>query len=251
MLGDSFAWGHGVEGDETFAHKTIDALGVSGANLALAGYGTTHSLQILRRHRHLAPRLVILALVRDHLWRNVSACGRSYYPFCLDYSHVAWDPKGQPYIASPRSDGVGRVQLRLRAEQGRVDPITWITHGIDVVAARIRFNAANAVAVDRERQDAAFEFLVRQMAMTTGEMQAALLIVYLPDASMAPPPEMLVPSAQKLGYRFLDLSPAFARLGAGRSKLYLPNDGHPSVSGHALIAQEIIAFIRQERLLPQ
>jgi lysophospholipase L1-like esterase len=82
-------------------------------------------------------------------------------------------------------------------------------------------------------------------------MKAALLIVYLPDESMAPSPEMLSPSAEKLGYRFLDLSPAFAKPAAGaRPKLYLPNDGHPSTAGHALIAQELIAFIRQEKLLP-
>jgi hypothetical protein len=252
MVGDSFTWGHGVEADQTFAFKTITALGGSGANLALASYGTTHSLQMLRRHRHLTPKLVIFPLTRDHLWRNASACARSYYPFCLDYSHVAWDAKGLPYIAPPRSDGVARVQLQLRAEQGRLDPMTWITHGLDVVAAQVRFKTANAVAVDEAKQDAAFEYLIRQMASTVSEMKAGLLIVYLPDESMAPSPGMLAPSAEKLGYRFLDLTPAFAGLGAAaRRNLYLPNDGHPSTAGHALIAQELIAFIRQEKLLPR
>jgi hypothetical protein len=34
-----------------------------------------------------------------------------------------------------------------------------------------------------------------------------------------------------------------------RQNLYLQNDGHPSAAGHALIAQELIAFIRRENLL--
>ena len=252
LVGDSFTWGHGVEGHETFAFKTIRALGGSGANLALPSYGTTHSLQMLRRNRHLTPKLVIFPLTRDHLWRNASACARSYYPFCLDYSHVAWDAKGQAYIAPPRSDGIARIQLQLRAEQGRLDPVTWIVHGLDVVVAQVRFKLANAVAADKARQDAALEFLIQQMASTVSEMNAVLLVVYLPDESMSPSPEILSRSAQKLGYRFLDLSEAFMKIeAAARPKLYLPNDGHPSASGHALIAEELIAYIRREQLLPQ
>jgi hypothetical protein len=250
LLGDSFTWGHGIEGHETFAFKTISALGGSGANLALAGYGTTHSLQMLRRNSDLKPKLVVFLLTYDHLWRNVSACSRSGYPFCLDNSHVAWDQLGNPYIARPRSDGVARVQLQMRAERSRLDPVTWITHGLDVVVAQVRFKAANAVASDRSKQDAALEFLIEQMASTVSEMKSALLIVYIPDGSMTSPPELLSRSAAQLGYRFLDLSQAFLYSTAPTGPaLYLPNDGHPSAAGHALIAQELIAFIRREKLL--
>ena len=252
IVGDSFAWGYGVEGHETFALNTISALGASGANLALSSYGTTHSLQLLRRNRDLAPKLVILGLLRDHLWRNVSPCAPSAYPFCMDYAHVAWNENGQPYIAPPRSNGVARVHRQMRAERGSLDPLTWIVHGLDIIVAELRFRAANATASDREKQDAALEFLIREMASTASEMKAALLIVYLPDQSMSPSPAMLSRSAQKLGYRFLDLSEAFAKLGAAaRSKLYLPKDGHPSAAGHALIAQELVAYIRREHLLPR
>jgi lysophospholipase L1-like esterase len=250
FVGDSFTWGYGVEGHETFALKTITALGGTGANLAVAGYGTTHSLQLLRRNRDLAPKLVIYPLLRDHLWRNVSSCARSAYPFCLDYSHVAWNEKGQPYVALPRTDGVARVHRQMRAEQGGLDPVTWIIHGLDVIVARLRFRAADANASDREKQDAALAFLIREMASTASEMKAALLIVYLPDQSMSPSPEMLSQSAQKLGYRFLELSESFMKVGvAARSRLSLPNDGHPSAAGHALIAEELIAYIRREHLL--
>ena len=252
MIGDSFAWGYGVEGHETFALKTFGALGASGANLALASYGTTQSLQMLRRNRDLAPKLVIFSLTRDHLWRNASACARSYYPFCLDYSHVAWDAKEQPYIAPPRSDGVARIQLQVRAGEGRLDPATWVLHGLDVVVAQLGFKAANAIAVNKAKQDAALEFLIRQMAATASEMKATLLIVYLPDESMSRSPQLLSRSAETLGYRFLDLSEAFLKLAAAdRARLYLPNDGHPSAEGHALIARELVVHIRRENLLPR
>jgi hypothetical protein len=249
MVGDSFSWGYGVEGHQTFALRTIGALGGSGANLAFAGYGTTHSLQLLRRHRDLAPTLVIFGLTFDHLWRNVSPCARSYYPFCLDYAHVAWNAKGRPAIAPPRSDGVARIHRQMRAEGEGLDPLTWIVHGLDVIVAQLRYQRANRTASDRDKQNA-LEFLIQEMASAAREMNATLLIVFLPDQSKAPSPEMLSRSAQKFGYRFLDLSEAFGRLGAAaHAALYLPNDGHPSVAGHALIAQELVAYIRREGLL--
>ena len=151
MLGDSFTWGHGVEDEETFAFKTIAALDGSGTNLAVPGYGTTQSLQTLRRHRDLAPRLVVYAFTIDHLWRNVSACARSAYPFCLDTAHVAWDREGRPHIARPWSDGVARAQLQMQAERNRLDPLTWMIHGLDVTVARVRLQTANAIALDQAR----------------------------------------------------------------------------------------------------
>jgi hypothetical protein len=252
LIGDSFTWGYGVEGHETFAFKTISALGGNGINLALASYGTVHSLQMLRRNRDLKPKLVIFLFTNDHLWRNVSACARSYYPFCLDVAHLAWDSTGRAYIAAPRSDGVARIQRQVQAEQGRLDPATWVMHGLDVIVSQLRFKAANAVALDLNKQSAALESLIQQMATTTSAMRAVLLIVSLPDVSMAPPPEILPQSAKKFDYRFLNLAEPFMKLGAtARSKLYLPNDGHPSQAGHALVAQELIAYIRKEQLLAQ
>jgi hypothetical protein len=252
MLGDSFTWGYGVENEETFAFKTIAALGGSGVNLALAGYGTTHSLQTLRRHRDLKPRLVIFPLTEDHLWRNVSPCARSAYPFCFDSSHVAWDRQGQPYIARPWSDGVARVVRHMRAERERLNPLTWVGHGLDVMVAKMRFQAANATALDQEKQSAAFEFLIEQMALATHEMKASLLIVNIPNgvATSPPPrPEFLSRATAKLGYSFLDLTPAFMRVAEpARWGLYLPNDGHPNAAGHALIGQELVAFVRGQNL---
>jgi GDSL-like Lipase/Acylhydrolase family len=250
LLGDSFTWGHGIEGEETFAFQTIAALGSTGANFALPGYGTIHSLQILRRHRDLAPKLVVLTVNAFHAWRNVSACGASAYPFCLDSSHVAWDREGRPYIARPWSDGVARVHLQMQAERGRLDALTWIIHGMDVTVARVRAQIANANALDPARQNAAFEFLIEQMAVATREMKATLLIVFLADETLLPPPELLSRSAARLGYSFLDLRPVFMKIEESvRRHLYLKNDGHPSAAGHALIAQELIAFIRREKLL--
>jgi hypothetical protein len=251
VVGDSFAWGHGVENQDTFAWRTIHTLGVTGANLAFGSYGTTQSLQMLRRNRDLGAALVILDITSDQPRRNILACAPSYYPFCLDYSRVAWNAQGQPYIAGPRTDGVRRIQLHVQSEKHGLDPLTWVVHGVDVAIAEVMARAAQMVATDNARQEAALEYLLGETARVAGGMKAALLIVYIPAEQAAPPPKMLALSASRFGYRFLDLSPAFASFAEipGRPSLYLPNDGHPSAAAHALITDQLVSFIRRDNLL--
>lgn len=245
FLGDSFTWGHGVEHGQTYAAKTIRSLGGDGVNLALPSYGMTQSLLTLQRHRDLAPKLVIFPINRDQLWRNVSPCGRSAYPFCLDTAHVALGRKGRLYIAPPWSDGVSRSMLQMQWERTGLDPLTWITHGADVTVARVRYNRADFIASNADLQRAALEYLIEHIAATAAEIKARLLFVFIPDQSMAPTPEGLGPLAKRLGLPFLDLTAAFAELDpATRHALYIPGDGHPSAAGHALIAREITAFAR-------
>src|SRR5215216_6358964 len=50
FIGDSFTWGHGVQNEQTFAAKIANALGLSGANLAMGSYGGPQALQMLRRN---------------------------------------------------------------------------------------------------------------------------------------------------------------------------------------------------------
>jgi lysophospholipase L1-like esterase len=45
---------------------------------------------------------------------------------------------------------------------------------------------------------------------------------------------------------FVDMTETFRR---NRETVYIEDDGHPSVAGHALIAEEIIHTIQRERLL--
>jgi hypothetical protein len=248
-IGCSFTWGHGFENEDTFAAKVAQALGVTGSNFAMGSYGTVQSLQMLRRNLDLAPKLVVYGFIADHLKRNVTPCAPSYYPFCLDYSHVAWGRDGQAAIAPPIANGVKRAQLQHKAEVGWLDPVTWIAHGLDVAFGRMTLAWSRAHQADSARQEATMSFLMEQLAETVGSMGAKLLVVYIPDASSAnrPPPAVLLRSVAKLNFLFLDMTEAFAR--GDPSTYYIPRDGHPSVAGHALIAEEIIKLVRREKIL--
>ena len=147
-VGDFFTWAYALANQDLYAARLGRELGASVANFALASYGTTQSLQILERNLDLRPRLVVYGIIAHHFERNVWPCAPSYYEFCLDVSHVAWDDAGQPYVALPFSDGVRRLQVHQSGDY--LSPLRWLTHGADVIFGRLYY----AWSRSREPDDA-------------------------------------------------------------------------------------------------
>jgi hypothetical protein len=241
FIGDSFTWGHGVENDDTYAARVARGLHVSSANLALASYGTTQALQMLERNLDTRPSTVIYPVGRDHWRRNVSACAPTYYPFCVDYSYVAIGSDGSPEIRPPASNGVRRSALQAEYDREGLSPAQWLIHGVDVIRGRILLQAAKANAADARLQATAMEFLLSKMTATLRAIGASLIVVSLPARGQtSPAPEQLPQLSRKLGFRFLDVTPAMMNHGA--ANLYLP-DGHTNQAGDALIADYIMKFL--------
>ena len=243
-VGDSFTWGYHLENPQTYANMLGRELKATVSNLAMASYGTTQSLQILRRNRDLAPKLIVYGMIAHHFERNVMPCAPSYYPFCLDVSHIASDEQGQPMIAAPWSNGVRRLQQQLSGDY--YSPVGWLTHGIDVIRGRVEFARATFDEADEARKDRAMSFLLREMERTAAEIGAQLLVVYLPTNYWGPPAGL----ARVIGnIRLLDLTGSFQRnKEAGGPDPYIVGDGHPSAAGNALIAAEIAKYIQREGL---
>lgn len=244
-LGDSFTWGYAHQNPQTYASTVGRELKASVSNLAMASYGTTQSLQILRRNRDLAPRLIVYGMIAHHFERNVMPCAPSYYPFCLDVSHVASDKQGKLRIAPPWSNGVQRLQQQLAGDY--YNPVSWLTHGIDVIQGRIEYARATFDEADEPTKDSAMAFLLREMERTAAEMGTQLLVVYLPTNYWGPPKGL----AGAIGnIRLLDLTESFAHnKELGGPNPYIVGDGHPSAAGNALIANEIVKYVRREGLL--
>lgn len=244
-IGCSFTWGHPIDNPDTYAARLHRELGMKVSNFAMSAYGTTQSLQMLKRNRSLAPKLVVYGFITAHLDRNVTACAPAYHPFCLDVSHVAWDEAGQPRLEPPFSDGVRRFQQHLDGDY--VNPAIWLTHGIDVIFGRLVRAWYYSRIPDHAKREQAMAFLMRGMERTVAEMGSQLLVIYIPLNFEPAPPEL----ARIIGKtRLLDLAPAFERhRAAGGPPLYVIDDGHPNPAAHALIAREIAEYIRREKLL--
>ncbi len=244
VIGCSFTFGHPIQNPDTYAARLRRDLGVSVSNFALVGYGTTQSLQMLKRNRDLRPKLVVYGFITAHLDRNVMACAPSYHPFCLDVSHVAWDAAGQLRVAPPLSDGVTRAQQHV--DGWSYNPATWLAHGFDVIRGRLEKSWDDDHFPTLARREEAFAFELHDMQRTVADMGAELLVVYIPWRYEPAPPELMRAIGKT---RLLDLTSAFERHRAAGEQLYVVDDGHPNAAAHAIIADEVERYIRREGLL--
>ena len=245
VLGDSFTWGYALANEETWARHLSRELEASVSNFAMAAYGTTQSLQILRRNGDLAPKLIVYGIIAHHFERNVMPCLPSYYPFCFSASHVVWNDAGKPSIAPPSSDGVRRFQQHLSGDF--TNPVTWLSHGIDVIRGRIEYGrAAYSTPDDDAKKEEALAFLLREMERSASEIGAKLLVVYLPTNYYSAPQGL----QRVIGdIRLLDLTEAFQRERDKGANLYIVGDGHPNQDAHKLISREIAKYVRDNGLL--
>lgn len=244
VVGDSFSWGYALANPETYARHLARELGTGVSNFAMAAYGTTQSLQMLRRNGDLKPKLIVYGIIAHHFERNVMPCLPSYYPFCFDASHVTWNAAGEPYIAPPESNGVRRFQRHLAGDF--TNPITWLTHGVDVIRGRIEYaQATYSTPTDRKKEEA-LGYLLREMERSATAIGAKLLVVYLPTNYYSAPEAL----PRLIGdIRLLDLTQAFQRERDKGTNLYIVGDGHPNRAAHELISQEIAKYVRDNGLL--
>jgi len=244
VVGDSFSWGYALSNPETYARHLARELETGVSNFAMAAYGTTQSLQMLRRNGDLAPKLIVYGIIAHHIERNVMPCLPSYYPFCFDASHVTWNAAGEPYIAPPQSNGVRRFQRHLSGDY--TNPVTWLTHGIDVIRGRIEYAEATYSTPSDQRKEEALGFLLRNMEKSAADIGAQLLVVYLPTNYYSAPEAL----PRVIGdIRLLDLTKAFQRERDKGADLYIVGDGHPNRAAHELIAREIAKYVRDNGLL--
>lgn len=224
FVGCSQTWGAFLNHEETFAAR------LGGENLSMASYGTVQSLQMLKRNLDLKPRLVIYGFIDDHLRRNVMPCAPSVFPFCLDVSHVGFEPAA---IEPPTSNGVARFNRRLQG----VGLLDWLPHGLDVATARYRKAWADSHVATEEQQGRGFTLALEKMAEAARSQGATLVVLHIPT-DYQPPPEILRRTTAALGLQLVDPTAAFAEHRKNGATLYL-SDGHLNAAGHSVIAESL------------
>jgi hypothetical protein len=254
-VGCSFA--QGVVNEDTFTERLRRRLGIAVANFAMGSYGTVHSLLVLRRHLDLEPRVIVYAMIEDHLRRNVHPCAPSYAPYCTPVAHVALTADGTPIVRPPRWELFSpELNRRFYEEITMSDgfsfrDVVWRAR-LDLLGVR---ESRRIDAVDDEATRAAsFRWLMGGLAEAARPAGARLLVVYipsLPPGQAAPPPAAVGAAVSAHGAILVDITPGVVAHHArpGSPSLVLGDDPHPSPAAHALIADEIARVIEGGRLL--
>jgi hypothetical protein len=258
VIGGSYAWGHGVENEYTFAERLRRKLNVSVANFAMGSYGTLQSLQILRRNMDLRPKVVIYAIIEDHIRRNLSPCAPSYAPFCMPVSYIDFDEDNRPFIRPPRKEYFSIDRNRkyykevLMREGFHLKDASWQMR-IDLFNLFDRKKLA--YYNDLISRQLSMRYLMKEMADAARSIDAKLVVMYIPKLvgrrDVKGPPRELLYSIANLDMTFIDLAPAIIEYYRDESNplLGIKLDYHPTVRAHEMMSEKIAEVLTREYLL--
>jgi lysophospholipase L1-like esterase len=205
VLGDSYAFGFGVNDDETFPHRLGELLGgrADVLNFGVPGYDLVQEVALLRA-KGLAydPDVVVLSVHPNDFEPPVFA----------DADQLRWVLRSHLYAAW--------LHLRFVA-QGGLDAATPVER-----AARIARGFAAFDALVAESAARGFDLVVFQASCWSGD----------DDAEVA----RLFQRARERGLPALEMDPATcAELDASS----IPDDGHPTARGHLLLARRLLPLV--------
>ena len=244
MLGDSFTEGTGVKQEETFSAILAKEMGIEVINAGISGYSTLHEyLWLKERGFKLQPDLVVLNINETDL---VEAAKYHQIWEKHDFGNLG------PELNKSQIDRVLLLNLirnqlaSLRQQGGKPKTTVFIASaGTDEEAVKQYWQLVRS---DIER----INFFARgknvpllvawqphghqvsQAAWSEGRLTHGFMLGRMYPTEM---PTLLNNLAQEVGFKFVDLSPAFKATDAAR--LYFPYDGHWTAEGHRLVAETL------------
>jgi lysophospholipase L1-like esterase len=254
FLGDSIAFGIGVEHEETFVARIQEMLNrspvgerITTINMSVSGYGPRQQYLLLQREGlKYAPDLVVQC-------------------FCLNdvtekFDYFVRHPHFQVIIATSPLEWSGLYRFargiimkhRLGQERGE-DTSKWRNQGTyHLVNAHEAEDVRRAWSLTKEN--------MKDIVAFCRSHEISLAVVCIPFAfQLDLEPELDYPQQELAAFcrehsvPYLDLLPAMRSFHAIHrdSSLLFSDTCHLSPGGHRLVADEIIAFLRRKGLLPE
>lgn len=205
VLGDSYAFGFGVNDDEAFPHRLGELLGgrADVLNFGVPAYDLAQEVELLRtKGLAYAPDVVVLALHPNDFEPPVFA----------DAGQVRWVLRSHLYAAW--------LHLRFVAQEGREAAAAAERD------ARIARGFAAFEALVAESAARGFDLVLFQTSCWSGD----------DDAEIA----RLFREAQQRGLPSLAMDPAFC---AELEQSSIADDGHPTAEGHLLLARRLLPVV--------
>jgi hypothetical protein len=253
VLGDSFAWGYGVEESERFSQLLEKSLEVEVINAGVSGYSTDQELLWYRDEGiKYETDLVVLVLTgndvgdNDHLLVNTI-----YYKpkFVLEDSQLVL--KGYPV---PKTSPQGRFIYSLSQRSALAYFLVQRYFDVRSLYGKFRANtdspgpSASAAGTPTEPFKLTIA-LIDQMRELAESKHAKFMIVSTDRWWNYPGEEIykdFVTTMQNEGFLVLDVE---SLPGFDPKAMLIPGDGHWNQAGHAFVTEQIRDFIEQNQLM--
>jgi lysophospholipase L1-like esterase len=255
VLGDSFAWGYGVEESERFSQLLEADPGVKVINAGVSGYSTDQELLWYENEGiKYETDLVILVLTGNDVGdNNRQLVNHIYFKPRFVFKDGQLVPTGHPV---PQSSSQGKFIYSLSQRSALVYFLTLRYFDLQAIYGRMKTNSdqpstttpANKSETDPFKLTIALIDEMRKIA----ESKNAKFMVMSTDRwwnlSSEETYQDFVAAMESDGLLVLDVE---SMPGFNAEVMRIPDDGHWSQSGHKFAAQQIEAFIEQHQLLSQ
>ncbi len=255
VLGDSFAWGYGVEESERFSQLLEKSVDVEVINAGVSGYSTDQELLWYRSEGiKYETDLVILELAGNDVGDNDRQLVSTIYykpKFVLEKGQLV--PTGYPL---PQTSLQGRFIYSV--SQHSALAYFLVQRYFDLLSSygKIKVNSDHtnsAVSgISTEREDFKLTIaLIDEMRNIADSRKAKLMIVATDRWWDSPSGETykdFINTLQTEGFLVLDVE---SMPGFDPEVMLIPNDGHWNQAGHKFVAEHIEAFIETHQLLSQ
>jgi lysophospholipase L1-like esterase len=254
VLGDSFAWGYGVEESERFSQLLEKSLDVEVINAGVSGYSTDQELLWYRREGiKYQTDLIILELAGNDVGDNERELVSTIYykpRFMLEDGQLV--PTGYPV---PKTSPQGRYVYSLSQRSALAYFLVQRYFDLLSLYNKIKVNShANSLAsnISAEKEDFKLtRALIEEIRNIAASRKAKFMIVATDRWWDSPSGETykdFINTLRNEGFLVLDVE---SMPGFDPEVMLIPDDGHWNQAGHKFVAKEIKAFIETHQLLSQ
>lgn len=255
VLGDSFAWGYGVEETERFSQLLEESLGVDVINAGVSGYSTDQELLWYKNEGiKYEIDLVILEIAGNDVGDNEQQIVSTIYykpKFVIEDGELVLT--GYPV---PKTSTKGKFIYSLSQRsafayflvQRYFDLISL--YGKTKVISTQANSPVSGVDVEKEPFQVTLA-LINEIKNITEARNAKFMIVTTDkwwNYSSEETYKDFVTTMQSEGFLVIDVQ---SMPGFDPEQMLIPNDGHWNQSGHEFVANKIQAFIETHQLLAQ
>lgn len=255
VLGDSFAWGYGVEESERFSQLLEKSLDVEVINAGVSGYSTDQELLWYRNEGiKYETDLVILVLAGNDVGDNDRQLVNTIYykpKFVLEEGHLVLT--GSPV---PKTSPQGKFIYSLSQRSALAYFLVLRYFDIIALYGKLKSNSDHAPSPESDTEPEREPFiltitLIDEIKNTAESRNATFMIVATDQWWNYPSGETysdFVTTMQSEGFLVLDVE---SIPGFDPKEMLIPDDGHWNKSGHEFVAKRIKDFIESNRLIDQ
>jgi lysophospholipase L1-like esterase len=255
VLGDSFAWGYGVEESERFSQLLETSLRAEVINAGVSGYSTDQELLWFRNEgTHYDIDLVIVVFAGNDIGDNQRDLVYNIY------HKPRFIQEGDQLILSDspvqRTSTQGRFIYDLSQHSALVFFLSQRYFDLREMYGRFKTDletipsAPSGIAVEREPFGLSIALLNEIESLA--ESKGAKFMIVATDSWWNHPSEEsyqdFMDTLQTEGFLVLDVE---STAGFEPDKMIIPDDGHWSRAGHEFVAEKIESFIESNQLLQQ